>query len=313
MLRIRLVEEVIAERYAEQEMRCPTHLCIGQEAIAAGVSNVLRAEDFVVGGHRSHGHYLAQDADLKSMLAELYGKAAGCCAGNGGSMHLVDLEHGFLGAVPIVGSTIPIGVGAAFAAKLRGEKRVIIVYFGEGATEEGVFHEAMNFAMLKNVPCVFVCENNLYSVYSPLSVRQPEGRTPTMLARGHGMEAEQGDGNDVLEVRRLASRAVDKARRGDGPTFLELSTYRWREHCGPNYDNELGYRTVDEFERWKAQDPVNRFEKKLVTDQVVTADELNLVRSEMMRDIEDAFAFAKDAPFPEPSDLKKYLFAPTRQ
>ena len=176
MLRIRMVEEAIADLYAQQDMRCPIHLCIGQEAVAVGVCAALAADDYVLSGHRSHGHYLAKGGNLPAMLAEFYGKVTGCCQGKGGSMHLVDLAAGFLGAVPIVGSTMPIAVGTALASVMRGESRVTAVFFGEGATEEGVFHESLNFAALQKLPVVFVCENNLYSVYSPLAVRQPAGR-----------------------------------------------------------------------------------------------------------------------------------------
>src|SRR5579859_6536135 len=176
LLRLRLVEERIAELYPEQEMRCPVHLSIGQEAVAVGVCDHLEPADQALSGHRSHGHYLAKGGDLRAMLAELYGRETGCARGKGGSMHLVDLEAGFLGATPIVASTIPIAVGVAFAARLRGQPLVTVAFFGEGATEEGVFHEAANFAALHRLAVVFVCENNLYSVYSPLEVRQPAGR-----------------------------------------------------------------------------------------------------------------------------------------
>ncbi|MBI4331624.1 MAG: thiamine pyrophosphate-dependent dehydrogenase E1 component subunit alpha, partial [Chloroflexi bacterium] len=173
MLRIRLVEERIAELYPEQQMRCPVHLCTGQEAIAAGVSAHLTSDDYALSNHRSHGHYLAKGGDLKAMMAEIYGRVTGCSRGKGGSMHLVDLAAGFLGATPIVGSTIPMAVGAALATVMKGEKRVTVAYFGDAAVEEGVFHESLNFAALKRLPVVFVCENNFFSVYSPLSVRQP--------------------------------------------------------------------------------------------------------------------------------------------
>src|ERR1700712_3159083 len=215
MLRIRLVEEAIADEYPKQQIRCPVHLCIGQEAVAAGVSDVLDPQDWVVSGHRSHGHYLARGGNLDAMMAELYGKLAGCCAGKGGSMHLIDLAVGFLGAVPIVASPIPIGVGAALGAMLGGEPRVVIVSLGDGAMEEGPAHESLNFAALKRLPVVFVCENNFFSVYTHISARQPEVRSLSQVARGHGVKACSGDGNNVLEVRRLAADAVCAARRGD--------------------------------------------------------------------------------------------------
>ena len=303
LLRIRLIEERIAELYHEQQMRCPVHLCIGQEAVAVGVCENLRREDYVMSGHRSHGHYLAKGGDLKAMLAEIYGKATGCSKGKGGSMHLVDLSAGFLGATPIVGSTIPIAVGAAFGSVLSGEGRISAVFFGEGATEEGVFYESVNFAVLKKLPVIFVCENNFYSVYSPLSVRQPPTRDLVKIVEGEGAAAARGDGNDVLEVYRLASDAVARARSGEGPTVLEFATYRWREHCGPNYDNDLGYRTETEFLEWKKKCPVERLERRFLEDGVATAGDFAALRQELGREIDEAVAFAKSSPFPEAGEL----------
>ncbi len=298
VLRIRIVEEAIADRYAEQEMRCPVHLCIGQEAIAVGVCAHLSRSDYAMSGHRSHGHYLAKGGDLKAMLAELYGREAGCSGGVGGSMHLVDLDAGFLGAVPIVASTIPIAVGAALGAKLRGEHRVSVVFFGEGATEEGVFHESLNFAVLKSLPVVFVCENNLYSVYSPLSVRQPEGRAIRRLAAGHGIASRHGDGNDALGVYEIAGEAVRQARSGEGPSLLEFATYRWREHCGPNYDNHLGYRSEAEFERWRARCPVARLERRLKDEFGHSDRDFAAARVAIAAEVAEALEFARSAAFP---------------
>ena len=310
MLRIRMVEEKIAELYPEQEMRCPVHLCIGQEAIAAGVCANLSRNDYVLSGHRSHGHYLAKGGNLKAMMAELYGKVTGCSKGKGGSMHLVDLSVGFLGATPIVGSTIPIAVGTAFGSVMLNEQRVTVVFFGDAAVEEGVFHESINFAMLKKLPVVFVCENNLYSVYSPLSVRQPEGREIFWLAKGHGMESYQGDGNDVIQVYKLAEQAIGKARQGNGPTFLEFKTYRWREHCGPYYDNDLGYRTESEFQKWKQRCPIERLKERLLGDRVLCNQDIKRMVSNLEVEIEDAVAFAKESPFPEGQLLLEDIYAP---
>ncbi|HER26081.1 MAG TPA: thiamine pyrophosphate-dependent dehydrogenase E1 component subunit alpha, partial [Rhodospirillales bacterium] len=187
MLRIRLVEEGIVERYPEQEMRCPVHLCIGQEAAEVGACAALEAGDQVFSGHRAHGHYLAKGGNLKAMLAEIYGKETGCTGGVGGSMHLIDLQAGFMGAVPIIGATIPIGVGAAFASRYFEAGKVVMIFLGDGACETGVFHESLAIAALHKLPVVFVVENNLYSVYSSLDVRQPAGRTIPDLAAGHGV------------------------------------------------------------------------------------------------------------------------------
>lgn len=309
MLNIRIVEERIAELYPEQEMRCPVHLCIGQEAAEAGSAMALRRDDYAVSGHRSHGHYLAKGGSLKSMMAEIYGKATGCAGGKGGSMHLVDLEAGFLGSAPIVGSTIPIGVGAAFSAKMRGEDRVVMVYLGDGAAETGVFYESLNFAMLMKLAVVFVCENNLYSVYSPMDVRQPAGRSIADLARAHGIESHSADGNDVEAVYALSRDAVDTVRRGAGPVFLELATYRWREHCGPNFDNHIGYRSEDEYELWKRKDPVRLYAEHLITNDGVRQTDLDTIAFEARAAMDEAVAFAKGSPFPDASAASRNVYA----
>lgn len=309
MLRIRMVEEKIAALYPEQEMRCPVHLSIGQEAVAVGACARLGRDDYVVSGHRSHAHYLAKGGDLKAMLAELYGKVTGCTRGKGGSMHLVDLAAGFLGATPIVGSTIPIGVGAAFGCVVRGQPRLTVIFFGEAATEEGVFHESINFAALKRLPVLFVCENNLYSVYSPLSVRQPPGREVVSLARGHGLESYQGDGNDVVEVYRIAGEAIDKIRHAGGPIFLEFKTYRWREHCGPNYDNQLGYRSEGEFEEWKRRCPIARLRRSLIEGGLMREGEMEAITVELEAEVAEAVRFAKESPFPEERLLREHVYS----
>jgi pyruvate dehydrogenase E1 component alpha subunit len=308
MLRIRLVEERIAEIYAEQQMRCPVHLCIGQEAVAVGVCSVLTPRDYVFGGHRSHGHYLAKGGNLKAMIAELYGKTTGCASGKGGSMHLIDLACGFMGAAPIVGSTIAIATGSALAAATRREDRVTVPFFGEGATEEGVFYESINFAALKRLPIVFVCENNLYSVYSALSVRQPAERNLLQLVKAMGMASAGSDGDDVMAVRELTREAVYKARQGEGPTFLEFSTYRWREHCGPNYDNDLGYRTKEEFLAWKDRCPIARMERQLLRDGAFSEQEIQAFRMECLSEADEAIRFGKESPYPDQSVLLQDIY-----
>ncbi len=308
LLRIRLVEERIAALYPEQEMRCPVHLSIGQEAAAVGVCAALEPGDWALSGHRSHGHYLAKGGDLKAMLAELYGKETGCCAGKGGSMHFIDLKAGFLGATPIVGSTIAMAVGAAFGAWLKGERRLTVAFFGDAASEEGAFHEAANFAVLKNLPVIFACENNLYSVYSPLSVRQPAGRKIHELAAGYGLRSFHGDGNDLQETLDLSLAAAAHAR-AQGPVFLELSTYRWREHCGPNYDNSLGYRTEAEFQSWRKLCPVERWRAKLMDDGVLTPGADKALHDELATEIDEAVRFAKSSPYPAPDRLMADVYA----
>ena len=308
MLRVRMVEEKIVQMYPEYEMRCPVHFCIGQEAIASGVSANLTKEDYVMSNHRSHGHYLAKGGGLKEMIAEIYGKKTGCSGGKGGSMHLIDLSAGFLGAAPVVGSTIPIAVGAAWGAAQRGEKKIAVSYFGDAATEEGVFIESLDFAVLKKLPIVFVCENNSYSVNSPLSVRQAEGVDIFKRVEGHGIESRHGDGNDVKEVYKLTADAVRKARDGGGPTFLEFKTYRWLEHCGPLPDHPV-CRPVEEVERWKELCPLKRFRETLLKKGILARKDMDKFEAEIASEIEDAVTFAKESPFPDESSLLTDVYA----
>jgi TPP-dependent pyruvate/acetoin dehydrogenase alpha subunit len=303
MLRIRLIEETIANLYPEQEMRCPVHLSIGQEAVAVGVCAVLNKDDWVFSGHRSHAHYLAKGGDLKRMLAEIYGKETGCSKGKGGSMHLTDREAGFIGATPIVGSTIPIATGAALTSQIRRENRVVVVFFGDGAMETGVVHESLNIAVLLKLPILFVCENNLYSVYSPMSVRQSSNRSITQLASGHGISVMQADGNDAEIVTETAKKACEIIRNSKRPVFIELQTYRWLEHCGPNYDNDIGYRTEEEFIEWKKRDPV---ELMLSRTQIENPEK---VREEILQEIEDAVNFARSSPFPDAHTASDNVYA----
>ncbi len=308
MLRIRQVEERIGALYVEQEMRCPTHLCTGQEAPPAGVSAHLRRDDLVFSGHRSHGHYLAKGGDLKGMLAELYGRETGCAAGKGGSQHLIDVDCGFMGSAPILASTISVGVGAAWAARMDGRDQVVVVYFGDGATEEGTFHEALNFAGTYKLPVVFVCENNLYSVHSALDIRQPPGRPIHALGPAHGMAGVFGDGNDADVTYRLAGEAVERARRGNGPTIVEFATYRWREHCGPNDDIDLNYRSAAEFAEWQDRDPVRLYRDRLTAAGLLTVVADAAIRAEIEAEINAAVTFAKASPFPQPEALARFVY-----
>jgi len=308
MKRIRFVEETIAARYSEQKMRCPIHLSIGQEAVAAGVCLALNQDDQVFGTHRSHAHYIAKGGDIKAMIAEIYGKATGCSSGKGGSMHLVDLSVGFKGSTSIVGNTIPVGVGAALANRLHSNGKVCCVFFGEAAVEEGVFHESSNFAVLKKLPVLFVCENNLYSVYSPLSVRQPEGREIWKFAAGYGMPSAHGNGNDVFEVFEKAQRALEYIRGGHGPYFLEFATYRWREHCGPNFDNDLGYRREDEYLRWREKDPIKILQDELLAHRALNDTDIQEMDRTIQTEVDQAFVFAEESPFPAPEENFKDLY-----
>ncbi|MFQ5451080.1 MAG: thiamine pyrophosphate-dependent dehydrogenase E1 component subunit alpha [Nitrospinaceae bacterium] len=308
MLRIRLVEEGIADLYPEQEMRCPVHLCIGQEAIPVGVCSNLLKEDIVMGSHRSHGHYLAKGGDLKAMMAEIYGKATGCSKGKGGSMHLIDLSVNFLGTTPIVASIIPIAVGTAFATSMKNENRVTAIFLGRAATEEGVFAECLNFASLKKLPIVFISEDNFFSVYSPLSERQPEERDNVAIAKAYGIPGARGDGNNVQTVRELAQTAVQHARDRQGPYFLEFQTYRWREHCGPCFDNDLGYRSEGEYQKWKKRCPVENYKNFLIQANLLEKSQVDQMRETIRREFEEAVAFAKSSPFPDADAMNRDLY-----
>jgi len=310
IMRIRMIEERLKELYAEQEMRCPTHFSVGQEAVAVGVCTHLAREELITSGHRSHAHYLAKGGDLRGMVAELYGKATGCSAGKGGSMHLIDPAAGFLGAVPLVGSTIPIGVGAAMSSVLQGDPRLTVIFFGDAATETGVFHESLNFAAIHKLPVVMVCENNLYSVLTPLHWRRPAGREIYQLAQGHGVLTRQGDGNDADLVYALAGEAIEHARSGRGPAFVEFKTYRWLEHCGPLDDQHLGYRPPGEFDAWVARDPVKLYAGRLRERGVVTDADIAEMTRAIAAEIDDAVAFAKASPFPTRDQLTAHLYAP---
>jgi pyruvate dehydrogenase E1 component alpha subunit len=308
MLRIRMIEEEIAKRYAEQEMRCPVHLSIGQEATAVGACAALRGDDQIITSHRGHAHYLAKGGDLKAMLAEIYGRSTGCCGGRGGSMHLFDDAAGILASVPIVGSFIPLGTGAALSYRLANQDRVCLVFLGDGATEEGAFHESVNFAAVHRLPVIFFVENNLYSCYTGLADRQPD-RPLGDLARAYAIPSVQVGGNDVLAVHAATAPLVDRARAGHGPSLIVAATYRWREHCGPNYDNDAGYRTVDEFHAWRARCRVESHAKRLAAQGALSRRAAADMAEKIATDIEDAFAFAIASPFPDPATTRDHVYA----
>lgn len=308
MLRIRRVEEALADRYAEQEMRCPMHLCIGQEAIAVGVCAALSVNDVMFSNHRAHGHYLAKGGSLKAMVAELYGRSTGCCGGRGGSMHLIDLDVGFLGATPIVGGTVPLAVGAAWTASLMQNGRVSVIFLGDGCFEEGVVHESMNFAALHKLPVVFVCENNGFSVYTRLEERQAV-RPIYKIAEAHGLAARKGDGNSVEEVAALSRVAVDHARSGSGPQFLEFDVYRWREHCGPNFDDNLNYRTPQEIAEGLDKCPISRYVNILECRSVLDKSDLASIEADIQEEINAAFDFALSSEKPGSTDAEGKVYA----
>ena len=298
MLLIRKVEEGIAERYPRGQMRCPTHLSIGQEAAAVALGVALEKEDLAVSTHRAHAHYLAKGGCVRSMLAEIYGRVTGCCRGRGGSMHLIDKAAGFIGSTAIVGNSLPIGTGLALSLQLQKSRQIAAIFFGDGCVEEGSFYESANFAVVRNLPALFVCENNLYSVYSPLSVRQPGGREIYKMVQGLGMTSIIVNGNDIEAAYKAALAAVAHIRAGKGPFFLELSTYRWLEHCGPNFDNDIGYRPEAEFLEWKARDPIGLYVEQLFKRGFLDAEGFRALQAQLDAEVLTAFEFAEASPFP---------------
>ena len=309
MVQIRQFEERVADLLVDQEIRCPTHLYTGQEGIAAGVCAALDIKDYIFGGHRSHGHYLAKGGSPEKLMAELYGKLTGCARGRGGSMHLVAPEVGILGTVPLVAATIPMGVGAALASQLRRDGRVSISFFGDGAVEEGTFHESMNLAANRALPVIFVCENNFYSSHMHLLERRAKDNI-VQMADAHGMPGYTLDGNDVLAIYQTSREVVERARRGGGPSFLECRTYRWRGHVGPALDMDVGVKRKDELDDWKVKDPITRLRSHLIGCGI-SSKELDAIHRNVENQVESSIASARFAPYPDPSELEWYVFSPT--
>ena len=307
MLRIRLFEEAIAESATAKEFKGPTHLYIGQEAVAVGVCHALGKDDYVFGGHRSHGHYLAKGGGLRELAAEIFVRETGCSKGRGGSMHLTAPHIGLLGTSALVGGGMGPGVGTALASVLLGRDRVTAIFFGDGAIEEGIFHESLNFAALNKLPVLFICENNLYASHLKLEVRQPQ---PDLFkhAAPYAVPGMRIDGNDVIEVYETAQEAVRRARAHEGPTLLECMTYRWRGHVGPSYDFEYNIRTREEVEHWMTKDPIKRYADLLASTGVMDEALKKKIDQGVRREVDDSIKFARESPFPAVEDLLEHVY-----
>jgi TPP-dependent pyruvate/acetoin dehydrogenase alpha subunit len=310
MVTIRVAEESFVPVILDGTVRCPVHLYTGQEAVATGLCKALEVQDYVFGSHRSHGHYLAKGGNLRELVAEIYCREAGCSRGRGGSMHLIDLEQGMLGSAPVVAGTISLALGAALAAKIRRDHRVVVCFFGDGATGEGVLYESMNFAAVKKLPLIFACENNLYSTHMPIAQIRP----PTAiadLAAPFGVSSCRLDGNDLVAVHEASIEIVAACRQGRGPAFVELLTYRMRGHVGPN-DNIQGtltdIRPAAEIEHWRARDPIDRFERFALESGLVTARDLAGIREAIVSEVEDAHRCAAIGPRPDEGEIDKDVF-----
>ena len=307
MVTIRKFEETVYDVYSRGIMPGLAHLYTGMEAVAVGVCINLKSTDNITSTHRGHGHLLAKGGEPNRMFAELLGKAAGYNHGKGGSMHIVDMSLGILGANGIVAGGMGIAAGAALSAKVRHEDRVSVAFFGDGALNEGLFYETANMASLWKLPVVYVMENNTYGEYTS-TARSTAGSGP---ARAEAMEipAVSVDGNDIIAVYEAALSAIDKARGGNGPQFVECHTYRWRGHHMGDQGDTYGYRTQEEIEGWMKKDPIPRFGQRLIAENKIDAAGLALIDEEVQKKIAEAVEFAKQAPYPDPSEVYKHVYA----
>ncbi len=309
MFLIRAAEETIAQLVSSGEARCPCHLSIGQEAVAAGMCAALGREDSIWGGHRSHGHYLAKGGSLEALFAEILGRTTGCSGGRGGSMHLIDRQHGVLGAVPVVAATVPLAAGAALAYRMRTEPRVAVAFFGDGALEEGQVHETLNLAALYRLPLVFVCENNLYASHLHWTDRRVADNLDQAGAF-HSVPGVRVDGNDVEAVFEAAEAAVERARSGQGPTFLECRTFRWRGHVGASFDLDVGVERRGELAEWLLCDPISRSEGQLAG---MGLRSLAAEKEAIREAIAAALTAARAAPEPEAARMLEYVWVSRKE
>ncbi len=307
MLTIRCFEEKAIELFEHNLIRGNIHPCIGQEAVSVGACTPLRRDDFMVNTHRGHGNCIAKGADLKLMMAELLGKSTGYCKGKGGSMHIADFQGGNLGANGIVGGGLPIAVGAGISIQNRGTDQVAVCFFGDGATNQGTFHESLNLAALWKLPVIFVCENNLYGLSTPvresISVVNLSDR-----AKAYGIPGLSIDGNDILMVHNKMTEAVDRARAGEGPTLLDCITYRFFGHFTGDPGKGITYRSKKEMEQWLKRCPIKRFRERLIQKEKITEKMLMTTEANVKASIEEAVQFAKESPLPLPEDALQDLF-----
>lgn len=298
MRRIRTFEDRAEEVHRNGEIPGTCHTSQGQEGEIVGACMALRLDDYMVGNHRSHGHPIGKGAKLDGLMAELLARKTGVCSGKGGSMHLADFSVGSLGETSIVGSGIPVAAGAALGAKMQGLDRVSLCFFGDGASNEGTFHEGINMAANWKLPVIFLCENNGYAVSTPIGTTAAVENIADRAA-GYGIPGVVVDGQDVLAVYEVVSEAVRRARAGEGPTLVEAKTYRYLDHAA-NMGRDLGYRTDDEVAQWRAtRDPIALFDKRITTDMGITEAELRQIDDEVLKEVDAALDFARSSPFPD--------------
>ncbi len=308
MLLIRNVENKVANLVEKKIINCPAHLCTGQEAVSVGILSNCKKGDMVYGNHRSHGHYLALGGNLKKFFFELQGKKEGCSKGMGGSMHIVDRSVGFEGSVPIVAGTIPIAVGASLKSKMKNDGSVAFVFFGDGACEEGTFHESLNFAKLHSLPIVFVAENNLFSSHLDIHLRQPSNKL-SRYATAHKIENHTIDGNDVVKVFKTLHKKIKKLRSGKGPLFIECVTYRHLGHVGHDENIDVGVRrTLSELNNWKKNDPIFRFSKTLNKKNIFSSSQIQKLNSKIFQFVEKTYASTNRVKITKNKNIKNYIY-----
>jgi pyruvate dehydrogenase E1 component alpha subunit len=307
MLTIRFTEERIAQRVTEKRIMTPCHLYIGQEASAVGVCAALKDTDYVFSTHRSHGHFLAKGGDINRLFAEIYCKSTGCSGGRGGSMHLCDPSIGLLGSSSIVAGCLGIGLGPAFKSHILGLNDVSVVFHGDCVPEEGIWHESLNFAAVKKLPVIYICENNLYAASAPLEERRKNDNI-SEVATAHGLHTEVVDGNDIFAVYEAAREAVKRAREGEGPQFIENRTYRWLGHVGPKDDIDVGLRDYNELLHWKERCPIKNLEKKLMDDGLMDEESISRLYLKVRGKVDTAEEFAINSPNPDPDDVLKNVY-----
>ncbi len=307
MLAIRRFEERVVVDYHSGAIPGIVHSYIGQEAVATGVCTNLQLDDRIISNHRGHGHCIAKGADLNRMMAEIYGRKTGYCKGKGGSMHIADFNIGMLGANGIVAGGLPIAAGAALAAQLEGGDRVVVLFFGDGATNEGEFHEVLNLASIWKLPLIFACENNLYGVNTPVQYATGLEHVSERATGGYGIPGVVVDGNDVVAVYEATKKAVAGVRAGGGPVFLEFMTYRWRGHFEAPGMPDL--RPVEELEAWKEKCPIAGLERILLEDGIVSRQILEEINTQVMQQIENAVSYALASPLPAPEDALEDVYS----
>jgi len=305
MTLIRKFEEMLYFIFSTQKMPGSMHQYNGQEAVAAAVCEHLDDRDYITSTHRGHGHCIAKGMEVRDIMAEIFAKKTGCCKGMGGSMHISDITKGVIGANGIVGAGIPIAVGAAYSCKFGGANAVAVSFFGDGASNEGAFHEGLNLAAVWKLPVIFICENNLYGYTTPFA-DVAHIKDIALRAASYGIEGVIADGMDAWDVFLKAQKLIDKARNGGGPSLLECKTYRYMGHS--RFEKPT-YRTAEELEEWKKRDPIKSFREKLLLNSICEANEISAIEKEVDQIVEEAVVYAKDSPDAGPDDYKKYIFA----